>query len=101
MRAYSLIMAVSKLIRVSVAGSPCKKSMYAFSRFEMYKTISHPTSREAIWFASDTAACRLSRQVGGLEFGREDSYLEQQANGSPRQASIYGVCIYGHIAYGF
>jgi hypothetical protein len=41
--------------------------MYALSRFAMYRTVSHPTSREAIWFASDTAACQLKHKFGGLE----------------------------------
>jgi hypothetical protein len=70
-------MAVSKLIRVRVAGSPRKKSIYAFSRFAIYRTVSHPTSRAAIWFASDTAAYRLKCKVRGLVFRRDDSYLEQ------------------------
>src|SRR5271170_846364 len=40
MCAYSSIIAVSKLVRVSVIGSPCKKSMYASS----FKVIVRPTN---------------------------------------------------------
>src|SRR5271154_2250935 len=101
MRAYSFVTAVSKLVRVSDAGSSCKKCIYAFSRFAMYKAVSHPTSRDVIWFPSDTAACRLKRQIGRLEFRREDSYLEQQANADPRQAGMHRVNIDNNIAHLF
>lgn len=98
MRVYGSVMAVSKSVRVCAASSLCKKPMYAFSQFAMYRTVSHPTRREAIWFTSDMAARRFKQTRRGLELRRDGSYLEQQPNTSPRQAGMHGVYTESDIA---